>query len=139
MIENIYLTNFQVHVDIRPSGQLADTGPRSTLLMPAVSASASPHLIPKNSCHTAPPASSLTHAVPNTGVRGSTAQLHGSTAGMGQTNPLHAMHSPSALSEHQYDVPFSHLAKPLDPVDVSGYSELGKSIINYTKYCPSVP
>ena len=100
--------------------------------MPAVSASASPHLLPKNSCHTAPPAaSSLTHAVPNTGMRGSTAQLHGSIAGgMGQTNPLHAaaMHSPSALSEHQYDVPFSHLAKPLDPVDVSGYSELGKSI-----------
>jgi hypothetical protein len=130
---------FKVHVDIRPSGQLADTGPRSTLLMPAVSASASPHLIPKNSCHTAPPPSSLTHAGPNTGVRGSTAQLHGSAGGMGQTNPLHVMqHSPSALSEHQYDVPFSHLAKPLDPVDVSGYSELGKSIINYKKICLSL-
>ena len=62
-------------------------------------------------------------------------QQHGGS--MGQSNPLASMHSP-VLSEHQYDVPFSHLStssahnsnKPpplLEPVDVSGYSELGKS------------
>ena len=116
-------------MDIRSSGQIADTGARSTLLMPAVTNSpqllrqavtatpqqqhrqASPKL--SHSSHTAPSSSSG-------GLRHSGGSV--TAASMGQSNPM--LHSPS-LSEHQYDVPFSHLIKPLDPVDVSGYSELG--------------
>ena len=31
----------------------------------------------------------------------------------------------------QYDVPFSHLAQPLQPVDISGYSDIGMFSLDF--------